>query len=137
MATQVTVETVVRASPEKVWSAWTEPEHVTKWNAASADWHSPRATNDLRVDGRFNTRMESRDGSQGFDFEGTYIDVVPHQRIAYVMDDGRKVDITFTQEGESVKVVETFDAETENSVEMQKAGWQSIMDGFKKYVEEM
>lgn len=137
MAEQVTVETVVHASPEKVWNAWTEPEHITKWNAASEDWHTPRATNDLRVDGRFSSRMESRDGSQGFDFEGTYTEVVPHQRIAYVMDDGRNVGITFTQEGESVKIVETFDAESENPVEFQKAGWQSIMDGFKKYAEGM
>jgi uncharacterized protein YndB with AHSA1/START domain len=138
MKNRITVEALVHAPIEKVWRYWTEPEHITQWNAASDDWHSPRAENDLRVGGRFTARMEARDGSSGFDFGGTYTEVVPHERIAYVMggEDGRKVEILFQAEGDGVKVTETFDAEEENSLEMQKNGWQAIMDRFKKYVEE-
>jgi uncharacterized protein YndB with AHSA1/START domain len=139
MATQITVETSVHAPIERAWQAWTDPKHITAWNAASDDWHCPRATNDLRAGGTFTTRMEARDGSQGFDFGGTYSDVTPHEHIAYVMDgeDARHVDVTFTQEGDHVKIVETFDAETENPIDMQRAGWQSILDRFKAYAESM
>jgi uncharacterized protein YndB with AHSA1/START domain len=134
--TKITVETLVHAPLEKVWTYWTEPKHVTQWNAASDDWHCPRGESDLRVGGTFVYRMEAKDGSSGFDFGGTYTDVVPHERIAYVMGDGRRVDVSFKQEGEAVRVTETFDAESENSVEMQKSGWQAILERFKKYVEE-
>lgn len=133
-AAPITVETTVNAPIGKIWEYWTKPEHITKWVFASDDWHAPKATNDLRVGGRFNTRMESKDGKEGFDFEGTYTAVEPLQRIEYTLDDGRKVVITFVKEGDGCKVVETFDAEATNSAEMQRGGWQAILDNFKKYV---
>lgn len=132
---QISVETIVRAPIEKVWRYWTEPEHITQWNAASDDWHAPSATNDLRVGGEFRCRMEAKDKSAGFDFGGTYTDVAPHQRIAYTMGDNRKVQVSFEDTGDSVKIIETFDMEHENSAELQRAGWQAILDNFKKYVE--
>jgi len=131
----ITIETTVRAPVEKTWRYFTEPAHITKWNAASDDWHSPRATNDLRVGGQFTCRMEAKDGSMGFDFAGTYDEVVPHKRIAYQMTDGRKVVVTFAQQGDRTKVTETFDPESQNPVDMQRDGWQSILDNFKKYAE--
>ena len=132
---QVIVETVVHAPLEKVWEDYTNPESVRVWNAASPDWHTPRAENDLRTGGAFTYRMEARDGSEGFDFTGTYTDVSPMTNIAYVMDDGRNVRTTFTKEGGSVRVVTSFDPESENTPELQKAGWQAILDNFKRYVE--
>lgn len=133
--TPLTVETVINAPVEKVWRSYTEPSEVTQWNAASADWHSPRAENDLRVGGSFNYRMEARDGSEGFDFTGTYTEVVPHEKIAYTMGDGRKVAVTFAPEGEGTKVTTVFDPENENPIELQRSGWQAILDNFKRYVE--
>jgi uncharacterized protein YndB with AHSA1/START domain len=135
--TKVTVQAVVQAPVEKVWKCWTEPEHITKWNQASDDWHSPRSENDLRVGGKFNTRMEAKDGSMGFDFWGTYDVVKPHEEIAYTLGDGRKVQILFTAQGNQTKVVETFEAEGTHPVEYQQAGWQAIMDNFKKHVESL
>ena len=132
----LTVETTVAAPVEKVWDYWTKPEHITKWNNASPDWHSPRATNDLRTGGSFSCRMEAKDGSMGFDFGGVYDTVTLHDQIAYTMGDGRKVDIRFIPAGNSTRVVEKFEAEATNSLEMQQGGWQSIMDNFKKYTEE-
>lgn len=134
--TKVTVEAVVQAPIEKVWNCWTEPEHITKWNQASEDWHAPRAENDLRAGGKFLTRMEAKDGSMGFDMGGVYDEVKTHELISYTMGDGRRVDITFTAQGSETKVVETFDAESTHPVEVQQAGWQAIMDNFKKYTEE-
>ncbi|MDU4694453.1 MULTISPECIES: SRPBCC family protein [Paenibacillus] len=134
--TKVTVQAVIQAPMEKVWSYWTEPEHITKWNQASEDWHAPRAENDLRAGGTFVTRMEAKDGSMGFDFGGVYDEVQTHELISYTMGDGRRVEITFAAEGQGTKVVETFDAESSHPVEFQQAGWQAIMDNFKKYVEE-
>lgn len=133
----VVVEVTVTASIEKVWQYWTEPEHITQWNFASNDWQCPSATNDLRVGGVFSARMEAKDGSSGFDFSGTYTEVVPYERIAYVMagEDARKVDVTFTDVGHGILVTETFETETENPIDMQRAGWQAILDNFKKYVE--
>lgn len=132
----ITIETTINAPIEKVWACWTKPEHITKWNNASDDWHSPQAENDLRVGGKFITRMEAKDGSAGFDFGGTYDEVKEYELIAYTMDDNRKVKITFSQHNdEEVKVVETFDPESENSMEMQRNGWQAILNNFKKYVE--
>ncbi|QNK57928.1 SRPBCC family protein [Paenibacillus sp. PAMC21692] len=133
--TKVTVETVVQAPVAKVWSYWTEPDHITKWNQPSEDWHAPKAENDLRVGGTFTTRMEARDGSMGFDFGGTYDEVKLHEAISYTMGDGRKVDITFVDQGETTKVVEIFDPESTHPVEFQQAGWQAIMDSFKRYTE--
>lgn len=133
--TAITVSTTVNAPLEHVWKAWNTPEDITQWYFASDDWHAPSATNDLRVDGRFKTRMEAKDGSFGFDFEGTYTNIDGKQTIEYSMDDGRKVSIKFEDMGESTKVTETFDAETQNPEEMQRAGWQAILDNFKKHVE--
>ncbi|HEY4390872.1 MAG TPA: SRPBCC family protein [Paenibacillus sp.] len=131
----ITIETTVQTPVEKVWEYWTEPQHLTKWNSASDDWHTPKAENDLRVGGKFLTRMEAKDGSFGFDFGGVYDDVRINEFISYTMDDGRKVAITFVSQEDSTKVIEIFDAEATNPVEMQRAGWQSILDNFKKYCE--
>ncbi|MUG47715.1 SRPBCC family protein [Paenibacillus woosongensis] len=134
--TKITVQTVVQAPIEKVWSCWTGPEHITKWNQASEDWHAPRAENDLRAGGKFMTRMEAKDGSMGFDFAGVYDEVKLHELISYTMADGRRVEIIFTDQGDETKVVETFDADSTAPAEHQQAGWQAIMDNFKKYTEQ-
>jgi len=134
--TKVTVQAVIQAPIEKVWRYWTEPVHITKWNQASEEWHAPKAENDLRAGGKFLTRMEAKDGSMGFDFTGIYDVVKQHEEIAYTMEDGRKVDITFIDQGNETKVVETFDAESTHPVDFQQAGWQAIMDNFKRYTEE-
>jgi uncharacterized protein YndB with AHSA1/START domain len=131
----ITVETTVHAPVAKVWACWTEPQHITKWSFASDDWHAPKAENDLRVGGSFLTRMEAKDGSFGFDFSGTYDEVKQNEFISYTLGDGRKVSITFTSQENGTKVIETFDAETTHSVEMQQAGWQAFLDNFKKYCE--
>ncbi|MEX2592617.1 MAG: SRPBCC domain-containing protein [Anditalea sp.] len=135
--TSITVETNINAPVEKVWKIWTEPKHITKWNSASEDWHTPRAENDLEVGKKFLSRMEAKDGSAGFDFEGVYEDVKTHELIAYTLGDDRKVRIIFTSEGNSTKVTETFDAENTNPIEMQQSGWQAILDNFKQYVESL
>lgn len=131
----VTVQAVIQAPVEKVWKYWSEPEHITKWNQATEQWHAPWAENDLRVGGRFVTRMEAKDGSMGFDFSGTYNVVNMHEEIAYTLDDGRTVNIRFISRGNETEVIETFDAEDTNPVELQRAGWQAIMDNFKTYTE--
>lgn len=136
MNEQITITTLIEAPIEKVWGAWNDPQAVKEWNAASPDWHTPQAQNDLREGGSFTYRMEARDGSAGFDFSGTYTAVVPHERIAYVMEDGRTVETTFAEEGGAVRVTTRFDPENENPLEMQRAGWQSILDAFKAYVEQ-
>lgn len=133
--TQITVSTMINKPVDQVWTYYTEPAHITQWNAASDDWHSPRAENDLRVGGRFNSRMEARDGSEGFDFEGTYNEVKPNEKFAYTMDDGRKCEVVFAKDGNATELTVTFDAETENPVDFQRQGWQSILDNFKKYAE--
>jgi uncharacterized protein YndB with AHSA1/START domain len=134
-STKITVETTIQAPVEKVWKYWTEPTHITKWNSASEDWHTPIAENDLRVGGKFHSRMEAKDGSFGFDFGGIYDEVNLHEVIAYTLGDGRQVKITFKGLENGTEVTETFDAEGINPVEMQEAGWQAILDNFKKYVE--
>ena len=133
--TKITVANTVKAPVEKVWNLWTAPEHIKKWNSASEDWHTPFAENDLRVGGKFSARMEAKDGSFGFDFGGIYDEVIPNKRIAYTLGDDRKVIVNFTANGNETEVVETFDAEDENSVEVRKGGWQAILDSFKRYVE--
>ncbi|RPE81438.1 SRPBCC family protein [Vulcaniibacterium tengchongense] len=132
---KITVERTVKAGRDAVWSAYSNPEDITRWNTASEDWHSPRSTVDLREGGRFSTRMEARDGSQGFDFEGTYTRVVPGDLIEYRMDDGRDVQVTFDESPQGVRVRVTFDAENVYPAEMQREGWQSILDSFGRYVE--
>jgi uncharacterized protein YndB with AHSA1/START domain len=133
--TTLTVEATVNAPVEKVWQFWTSPEHLMQWNNASDDWHTPKAENDLRVGGKFLSRMEAKDGSFGFDFEGVYDEVKTNSIIAYTMGDGRKVRSTFTGNGNQTEVVSEFEAESENPLEMQKVGWQAILDNFKKYTE--
>lgn len=133
---KITVKTTVHGPVQKVWEYWTEPKHITKWNNASDDWHTPIAENDLSVGGKFLTRMEAKDGSFGFDFGGIYDEVKLNEVISYTMGDGRKVNVTFKGQGNETEVIETFDAETTNPIEMQQAGWQAILDNFKKYVEQ-
>ena len=132
---KITIETLVKSSIEKVWAAWTTPEDINQWNAASDDWHNPRSENDLRVGGKFCYRMESKDGQMGFDFEGTYTVVDPGKAIEFVMSDDRPVSVTFEAVDGGVKVVESFEAEDANSAEMQRAGWHSILNRFACYVE--
>jgi uncharacterized protein YndB with AHSA1/START domain len=131
----ITVEIHVNAPIEKIWKFWTKPEYIIKWNNASEDWHTPRAENDLRIGGKFLSRMEAKDGSFGFDFEGIYDEVATNKKISYTLLDGRKVDVTFSQTEKGVKIAETFEAENENSIELQKQGWQAILNNFKTYVE--
>ncbi len=132
---KITVETRIAAPIEEVWRAWTTPADITQWNAASDDWHTPRASVDLRNGGRFSSRMEAKDGSMGFDFEGTFTRVEPHRLIEYTMDDDRRVSVEFMQDGDGATVRETFDAETTFSPEQQRQGWQSILDNFARHVE--
>ena len=135
MSDKITVETKIAAPVDRVWRAWNTPEDIKQWNAASDDWHTPRSTVDLREGGRFSSRMEAKDGSAGFDFEGTYTKVVPQKLIEYAMADGRKVQVQFSKRGNATHVKETFDAESENPAEMQRQGWQSILDNFARHVE--
>jgi uncharacterized protein YndB with AHSA1/START domain len=133
--TKITITAALNAPVEKVWEYWTTPEHIMQWCNASPDWHAPKAENDLKVGGRFSTRMEAKDGSFGFDFGGVYDEVKTNELIAYTLDDERKVSIVFNSDGNATTVTETFEAENENPVEMQRGGWQAILDNFKKYVE--
>lgn len=132
---KITVETTINTPVEKVWNYWNNPEHITQWCFASPDWHVPKAENNLKAGGSFTTRMEAKDGSFGFDFGGVYDEVITNQLITYTMDDARTVKITFTANNNTTKIIETFDAESENPIEMQKNGWQAILDNFKKYTE--
>lgn len=130
----ITIEILVRAPLEPVWQRYTNPEHITHWNFASDDWHCPQATADLRVGGQFSSRMEAKDGSAGFDFAGTYTEVVPYERIGYSFGD-RTATVVFAPEGEHTRVVVSFDPETEHPIEMQRGGWEAILENFKKYAE--
>ena len=134
--TAITVEATINAPVEKVWKLWTLPEHITKWNNASDDWHTPKAENDLRVGGKFLSRMEAKDGSMGFDFNGIYDNIIANKLISYKIEGGRKVKVEFASKGNTTKVRETFEPENENPIEMQKGGWQAILNNFKKYAEE-
>jgi uncharacterized protein YndB with AHSA1/START domain len=132
---KITVETTIISDIAIVWDAWNNPADIMAWNAASEDWHTTASTVDLREGGKFSARMEARDGSVGFDFEGTYTRVVPHRLIEYRMDDGRQVQVEFAAGKDAIVVRETFDAETENSPDMQRQGWQAILDNFARHVE--
>lgn len=133
----VSIETLVHAPLEKVWNAYTAPEHITKWNQASEDWHTPHAENDLRPGGRFKNRMEAKDGSFGFDFEGVYDDVEENRLIAYTMPDGRKVRVNFYDQNNLTRVLVVFEPESTNPRDMQEQGWQAILESFKRYTEEL
>lgn len=132
---QITITATINADTEKVWKYYTEPEHITQWNFAADDWQCPSAENDLRVGGTYRARMEAKDGSFGFDFEAVYNEVVDQQKINYSLTDDRKVTVDFEDLGEQTRVTTSFDAENQNPVEMQRVGWQAILDNFKKYVE--
>lgn len=129
----IVVRTSVNFPVNRVWELWTFPGHIEKWNTASEDWHTPFAQNDLRAGGRFLYRMEAKDGSFGFDFSGTYDKVTLLKEIYYTLDDGRKVEINFQEDNGETHIITKFEAETENPVEMQRQGWQAILDNFKKY----
>lgn len=131
----ISVETNIKVPVEKLWKLWTNPEDITQWNHASDDWHTTTAENHLNVGGKFLYRMEAKDGSMGFDFDGTYDKIVPNKLIEYTMSDGRKVKVFFSATNEETKVIETFETENNHSAEIQRAGWQSILDNFKKYTE--
>jgi uncharacterized protein YndB with AHSA1/START domain len=131
---KITVETGIKAPVGTVWSAYTTPDDITQWNAASDDWHTTKSTVDLRVGGVFSSRMEAKDGSFGFDFAGTYTKIVLHELIEYSFRD-RACAVQFMASANGVTVRVTFDAETENPVELQREGWQAILNNFAKHVE--
>ncbi|MFN0729019.1 SRPBCC domain-containing protein [Polaribacter gochangensis] len=131
----IKVETTINASLEKVWELWTNPKHITQWNFASNEWCCPTAINDLKPNGDFVWRMEAKDGSIGFDFIGTYQTVIINEFISYKMEDGRIANITFSAQENGIQITEEFETEGTNSDEQQRAGWQSILENFKKYVE--
>ena len=133
----ITVTNTINAPVKMVWEYWTKPEHITQWNNASDDWHTPRAENDLRTGGKFTSRMEAKDGSMGFDFGGVYDAVKENEYIEYTMEDGRKVNVRFTSKGDQTEVVESFDAEETNPIDMQQDGWQAILNNYKRYVESL
>lgn len=132
---KITVKVTVKASLEKAWTRWTAPEHIVNWNYASDDWHCPEAHNELRPGGRFRYVMASRDGQYSFDFEGTYSEVSLRKRISYKMDDGREVIILFESDHGQTTVIESFDPEKENTIELQRSGWQAILENFKRCAE--
>ncbi len=132
---QITVEALINAPIQRVWECWTGPAHIVNWNFASDDWRCPHAENDPRPGGKLNWRMEAKDGSFGFDFEGIYDEVIQHSTIKYHIIDGRKVILTFSEENGKTRVTETFDPEDINSRELQQQGWQLILNNFKKYSE--
>lgn len=131
----ITIETIVQKPVAAAWKTWTDPKHIMQWCQASDDWHAPYADNDVRVNGTFKTTMAAKDGSFSFDFGGVYTEVVPHELLAYEMEDGRQVRITFTDLGSSTMIVETFDPEGTNPVEMQRSGWQAILNNYTSHTE--
>ncbi|MCE1197603.1 MAG: SRPBCC domain-containing protein [Marinilabiliales bacterium] len=133
---KITIQTTVAASLKKSWDYYTLPEHIIHWNFASPDWHCPAAENELYVGGRMRSRMEARDGSFGFDFEGCYKEVRRYEKLVYSLGNERVVAVEWAAEGEKTVVTIQFDAEQEHPLEMQKAGWQAILDNYKRYTEE-
>lgn len=132
---KITIQTTVGADNTKAWNYYTTPDHITKWNFASDDWQCPSASNDMQVGGKYTARMEAKDGSFGFDFEATYDAITEGESFTYTMPDGRQVDVSFVGKGEHTEVVITFDPENENPLDMQKDGWQAILNNYKKYVD--
>lgn len=135
MNEKIEVEVKVNKPIDEVWEFWTNPKHIVNWNFASDDWECPNATNDLVIGGKFSYTMSAMDGSMKFDFEGTYTNVEKYSLIQYELGDKRRVSIKFITQDNGTKILESFDAETQNSIEMQRQGWQSILNNFKKYVE--
>jgi uncharacterized protein YndB with AHSA1/START domain len=134
---KLSVSAIINQNIDKVWQHWNEPQHITKWYQASDDWHAPYAENNLSIGGQFKTTMAAKDGSFSFDFAGEYTEVTPLESIAYILADDRTAQIKFENLGNTVKITEVFDAETENSLELQQGGWQAILDSFKKYSESL
>ena len=133
--TKITIQAVVAADRQKVWDRYTQPEHITKWNFATDTWHCPAASNDMRVGGKYLARMEAKDGSFAFDFEAVYNEIVDGEKFTYTMPDNREIQVTFEQTDDKTRVTVTFDPENENPVDLQRSGWQSILDNFRKYAE--
>ncbi|WP_420386285.1 SRPBCC family protein [Roseivirga sp.] len=132
---KITIEATINTNIQTAWDSYTQPEHITQWNFADDSWHCPSAENDLKVGGKMKSRMEAKDGSFGFDFEGIYDVVEDKKRLVYHLEDGRVVETTFADQGNSVLVTTTFDAETQNPIEMQRDGWQAILNNYKKHTE--
>jgi uncharacterized protein YndB with AHSA1/START domain len=134
--TVLNVTAIINAPIAKVWDCWNNPEHIVNWCFASDDWHAPKSENDLRVGGKIVTTMAAKDESMSFDFAGIYTSVIDYKEIAYTLLDERKISLKFLDNGDSVTIEESFEAEHENSLELQEAGWQAILNNFKKYVEQ-
>ncbi|MDD4993290.1 MAG: SRPBCC family protein [Paludibacter sp.] len=132
---KITVQTTIEAPVEKVWKCFTTPENIVQWNTASEDWHTTKSENDLRVGGKFNSHMEAKDGSFGFDFWGIYNEIILHEKLASTLGDGRTMEVKFISQNNSTEVIETFEAENQNPVDLQRGGWQAILDNLKKHVE--
>lgn len=136
MQNEIKIESTIGCNVNEAWQSWTSPEHIKQWNSASADWHTTKVEIDLIEGGKFTYRMEAKDGSTGFDFEGMFTEVKENEFLSYDVADGRSVTVEFTKEGENkTHLKQIFEAENENAVEVQRAGWQSILDNFKKYTE--
>lgn len=135
MRDPITIESTVNAAIDTVWKYWNEPIHITKWCFASPEWHAPKAENDLTLGGKFTTTMAAKDGSMQFDFWGVYDEIKPTEFIAYTMGDGRKATVTFSRLGDTTRIVQQFEGEDQNSIELQQAGWQAILNSFKSYTE--
>lgn len=133
----IEIEAIVGSRIDKIWALWTLPEHITKWHSASPDWHTPKVIQDLRKGGKFNFRMEARNGGYGFDFCGTYLVIKPNELLEFVLDDGRNVRIEFIDNDAQTQIIETFELENSNTIEMQTMGWQAILDNFKHYAESL
>ena len=135
MDNKITVTVTINADVKKVWDYYTNPTHIVNWNFAAPSWRCPTATNDMKVGGVYKARMEAKDGSFGFDFEAVYNEIIPEEKIVYTIADGRKVINTFEEKNGETRVITEFEAESQNPIEMQKGGWQSILDNFKNYTE--
>jgi uncharacterized protein YndB with AHSA1/START domain len=131
----ITITTEIAAPIDTVWNCWNTPEHIMQWNAAHESWHCPASKIDLRPGGEYHTTMAARDGSMSFDFWGTYDEVQAPTFVSSTLGDGRKMSVRFDALEEGTRVTETFDPENQNPIDMQRAGWQSILDNFKRYVE--
>lgn len=134
---KITIKTQVKGDVEQVWNAYTNPQHIINWNFATPEWHCPAATNDLRIGGEYLARMEAKDGSFGFDFKAIYKELTPEQSFVYVLEDGREVSVSFIPQVDTTEIVIVFDPESQNPIEMQQAGWQAILDNFKRYAESL
>lgn len=131
----ISISCMVNASLEKVWAYWNDSKHIMQWNTASEDWHTPNSINNFVVDGKFSHTMSAKDGSMSFDFCGIYNQIIPLEKIIYTLEDDRKVEIYFESIDNQIKIIEIFEAEKENSIQMQQQGWQAILNNFKKYTE--